>query len=81
MTVNKMNQYTQGTNNPVHHVVLHGFPESHAAKLCADCLLERLSQKHHYLTALERTTRPMGFYSPATLIKDAQRHGQRFPLT
>ena len=21
---------------------------------------------------------PMGFYSPATLVKDAQRHGQRF---
>jgi error-prone DNA polymerase len=59
---------------------LYGFPESHAASFA---LLAYASAylKCHYLaafTAAMLNNQPMGFYSPATLIKDAQRHGQRF---
>src|SRR5213082_2315915 len=57
-----------------------GFPESHAASFA---LLAYASAylKCHYLaafTAAILNNQPMGFYSPATLVKDAQRHKQRF---
>jgi error-prone DNA polymerase len=56
---------------------LYGFPESHAASFA---LLAYASAylKCHYLdafTAAMLNNQPMGFYSPATLVKDAQRHG------
>ncbi len=59
---------------------LYGFPESHAASFA---LLAYASAylKCHYLaafTAAMLNNQPMGFYSAATLVKDAQRHGQRF---
>jgi error-prone DNA polymerase len=59
---------------------LYGFPESHAASFA---LLAYASAylKCHYLaafTAAILNNQPMGFYSPATLVKDAQRHGLRF---
>jgi error-prone DNA polymerase len=58
---------------------LYGFPESHAASFA---LLAYASAyfKVHYLaafTAALLNNQPMGFYSPAVLIKDAQRHGLR----
>ena len=58
---------------------LYGFPESHAASFA---LLAYASAylKCHYLaafTAALLNNQPMGFYSPATLVKDAQRHGLR----
>jgi error-prone DNA polymerase len=56
---------------------LYGFPESHAASFA---LLAYASAylKCHYLaafTAAILNNQPMGFYQPATLVKDAQRHG------
>src|SRR5690242_9663694 len=56
---------------------LYGFPESHAASFA---LLAYASAylKCHYLaafTAALLNNQPMGFYHPATIIKDAQRHG------
>jgi len=56
---------------------LYGFPESHAASFA---LLAYASAylKCHYLaafTAAILNNQPMGFYSPAALVKDAQRHG------
>jgi error-prone DNA polymerase len=56
---------------------LYGFPESHAASFA---LLAYASAylKCRYLaafTAAMLNNQPMGFYSPATLVKDAQRHG------
>src|SRR5438270_2314816 len=56
---------------------LYGFPESHAASFA---LLAYASAylKCHYLaafTAALLNNQPMGFYSAATLVKDAQRHG------
>jgi error-prone DNA polymerase len=59
---------------------LYGFPESHAISF-AHMAYSSAYLKAHY--ALEFYTsllnnQPMGFYSPATLIKDAQRHGLKF---
>ncbi len=56
---------------------LYGFPESHAASFA---LITYASAylKCHYLaafTAAILNNQPMGFYSAATLVKDAQRHG------
>src|SRR5579859_6003512 len=56
---------------------LYGFPESHAASFA---LLAYASAylKCHYLAAFTvalLNNQPMGFYSPATIVKDAQRHG------
>ena len=56
---------------------LYGFPESHAASFA---LIAYASAwlKYHYLaafTAAMLNHQPMGFYRPATLVKDAQRHG------
>jgi error-prone DNA polymerase len=56
---------------------LYGFPESHAASFA---LLAYASAylKCNYLaafTAALLNNQPMGFYSPATIVKDAQRHG------
>ena len=58
---------------------LYGFPESHAASFA---LLAYASAylKCHYLAAFTcamLNNQPMGFYPPAILIKDAQRHGLR----
>jgi error-prone DNA polymerase len=58
---------------------LYGFPESHSASFA---LLAYASAwlKYHYLaafTAALLNNQPMGFYSPAILVKDAQRHGLR----
>ena len=58
---------------------LYGFPESHAASFA---LLAYASAylKCHYLavfTCAMLNNQPMGFYAPAILIKDAQRHGLR----
>ena len=58
---------------------MYGFPESHAASFA---LITYASAylKVHYLAAFTcglLNNQPMGFYSPAVLIKDAQRHGLR----
>ncbi|HXY06750.1 MAG TPA: error-prone DNA polymerase [Terriglobales bacterium] len=56
---------------------LYGFPESHAASFA---LLAYASAylKCQYLAAFTAALlnhQPMGFYRPATIVKDAQRHG------
>jgi len=59
---------------------LYGFPESHAASFALIAYASAFL-KCHYLaafTAAMLNNQPMGFYSPATLIKDAQRHGLKF---
>jgi error-prone DNA polymerase len=55
----------------------YGFPESHAASFA---LIAYVSAwlKRHYLDAFTcaiLNAQPMGFYSPATLVDDAKRHG------
>jgi len=66
--------------NSITSFALYGFPESHAASFA---LIAYASAwlKCHYLaafTAALLNNQPMGFYQPATLIKDAQRHGLKF---
>ena len=56
---------------------LYGFPESHAASFALIAYASAYL-KCHYLaafTAALLNNQPMGFYSPATLITDAKRHG------
>jgi error-prone DNA polymerase len=58
---------------------MYGFPESHAASFALIAYASAYL-KVHYLGAFTcglLNNQPMGFYSPATLIKDAQRHGLR----
>jgi error-prone DNA polymerase len=75
------NGITGAAQDAIVHAVtsfaLYGFPESHAASFA---LIAYASAwlKCHYLaafTAAMLNHQPMGFYSPATLVKDAQRHG------
>ena len=59
---------------------LYGFPESHAASFAlivyASAYLKAYFPAAFYAALLNN--QPMGFYHPATLVKDAQRHGVRF---
>jgi error-prone DNA polymerase len=58
---------------------LYGFPESHAASFALIAYASAYF-KVKYLaafTAAILNNQPMGFYAPAVLVKDAQRHGLR----
>jgi error-prone DNA polymerase len=59
---------------------LYGFPESHAISFAhlayASAYLKAHRAPEFYASLLNN--QPMGFYSSATLIKDAQRHGVKF---
>jgi error-prone DNA polymerase len=58
---------------------LYGFPESHAASFAllayASAYLKVRHPAPFYASLLNH--QPMGFYHAATIVKDAQRHGQR----
>ena len=59
---------------------LYGFPESHAASFALLVYASAYLKAHYpaaFYTAI-LNNQPMGFYHPATLVKDAQRHGVRF---
>jgi error-prone DNA polymerase len=56
---------------------LYGFPESHSASFALIAYASAYLRAHHpaaFLAGLLNAY-PMGFYNPATLVKDAQRHG------
>jgi error-prone DNA polymerase len=59
---------------------LYGFPESHAASFALLAYASAYLKVHFpavfYTTLLNN--QPMGFYHPATLVKDAERRGVRF---
>ncbi|HEU6446828.1 MAG TPA: error-prone DNA polymerase [Verrucomicrobiae bacterium] len=59
---------------------LYGFPESHAISFAhlayASAYLKAHRAPEFFANLLNN--QPMGFYSPATLIKDGQRHGVKF---
>ena len=59
---------------------LYGFPESHAISFAhlayASAYLKAHRAPEFFASLLNN--QPMGFYSPATLIKDGQRHGVKF---
>src|SRR5665647_1098394 len=58
---------------------LYGFPESHAASFALIAYASAYLKCHHLaeFTCAMLNNQPMGFYAPAILIKDAQRHGLR----
>jgi error-prone DNA polymerase len=61
---------------------LYGFPESHAASFALIAYASAYF-KVHYLAAFTcamLNNQPMGFYMPAVLVKDAQRHGLRISV-
>src|SRR5213080_2145395 len=59
---------------------LYGFPESHSASFALIAYASAYLKAHHpaaFFCALLDAW-PMGFYHPATLVKDGQRHGVEF---
>jgi len=58
---------------------LYGFPESHAASFALLAYASAWLRTYYpaAFTAALLNQQPMGFYHPATLVKDAQRHGVR----
>jgi error-prone DNA polymerase len=63
----------------VQSFAVYGFPESHAISFAliayASCWLKVHRAPEFYASLLNN--QPMGFYSPATLVLDARRHGVR----
>ncbi len=58
---------------------LYGFPESHSASFALIAYASAYLRAHHPAAFLAGMLNawPLGFYSPATLVKDAERHGVR----
>jgi error-prone DNA polymerase len=78
MNANGLDAKTQDTIvQNISSFALYGFPESHAASF-AKIAYTSAYFKVKYLAAFTcaiLNNQPMGFYSPAVLVKDAQRHG------
>jgi error-prone DNA polymerase len=78
MTTNGLDAATQETIiQNISSFALYGFPESHAASFALIAYASAYF-KVKYLAAFTcaiLNNQPMGFYSPAVLVKDAQRHG------
>ncbi|HZQ44401.1 MAG TPA: error-prone DNA polymerase [Acidobacteriaceae bacterium] len=80
MAANGIDEETQETIiQNITSFALYGFPESHAASFAliayasAYCKVKYLAA----FTCAILNNQPMGFYMPAVLVKDAQRHGLR----
>jgi error-prone DNA polymerase len=80
MTRNGIDTATQETIiQNITSFALYGFPESHAASFALIAYASAYF-KVRYLAAFTcaiLNNQPMGFYMPAVLVKDAQRHGLR----
>jgi error-prone DNA polymerase len=80
MTANNIDAKTQTTIiENISSFALYGFPESHAASFALIAYASAYF-KVKYLAAFTcaiLNNQPMGFYMPAVLVKDAQRHGLR----
>ena len=80
MTANGIDTKTQEEIiQQISSFALYGFPESHAASFALIAYASAYF-KVEYLAAFTcaiLNNQPMGFYSPAVLVKDAQRHGLR----
>ncbi len=80
MTANGMAPATQEEIiQQISSFALYGFPESHAASFALIAYASAYF-KVRYLAAFTcaiLNNQPMGFYMPAVLVKDAQRHGLR----
>ena len=80
MTVNSIaNPVQDQIVDQIKSFALYGFPESHAASFALIAYASAYI-KVKYLAAFTcaiLNNQPMGFYMPAVLVKDAQRHGLR----
>ena len=80
MTRNGIGQHEQDSIvQGISSFAMYGFPESHAASFALIAYASAYL-KVHYLAAFTcglLNNQPMGFYTPAVVIKDAQRHGLR----
>lgn len=80
MAANGIDEATQeGIVQQISSFALYGFPESHAASFALIAYASAYF-KVKYLAAFTcaiLNNQPMGFYAPAVLVKDAQRHGLR----
>jgi error-prone DNA polymerase len=80
MTANEIDPATQEMIiQNISSFALYGFPESHAASFALIAYASAYF-KVKYLAAFTcaiLNNQPMGFYMPAVLVKDAQRHGLR----
>ncbi|HEY6229453.1 MAG TPA: OB-fold nucleic acid binding domain-containing protein, partial [Verrucomicrobiae bacterium] len=73
-------QIIQQVIDAIGSFALYGFPESHAISFAilayASAYLKVHRAVEFYASLLNN--QPMGFYSPATIVKDARRHGVHF---
>lgn len=80
MDANKISPETQESIvGSIQSFALYGFPESHAASFALIAYASAYF-KVKYLAAFTcamLNNQPMGFYTPAVIVKDAQRHGLR----
>ena len=80
MTENGIGQEAQDSIvQGISSFAMYGFPESHAASFALIAYASAYL-KVHFLAAFTcglLNNQPMGFYAPAVLVKDAQRHGLR----
>jgi error-prone DNA polymerase len=80
MTANGIDVKTQDTIvQNISSFALYGFPESHAASFALIAYASAYFKVKYpaAFTCAILNNQPMGFYSPAVLVKDAQRHGLR----
>ncbi len=80
MTVNGLDEATQeGIIQSIQSFALYGFPESHAASFALIAYASAYLKVKFLgaFTCAILNNQPMGFYSAAVLVKDAQRHGLR----
>ena len=78
MSINKISTEVQdGLIQSISSFALYGFPESHAASFALIAYASAF-MKVNYLAAFTcamLNNQPMGFYMPAVIVSDAQRHG------
>lgn len=80
MDANNIAPETQETIvQSIQSFALYGFPESHAASFALIAYASAYFKVKHLaaFTCAMMNNQPMGFYTPAVIVKDAQRHGLR----
>jgi error-prone DNA polymerase len=80
MTTNGIGQEAQDSIvQGISSFAMYGFPESHAASFALIAYASAYLKVHCLaaFTCALLNNQPMGFYTPAVLVKDAQRHGLR----
>jgi error-prone DNA polymerase len=70
-------EFAERLYQSIHGFGEYGFPESHAASFALLVYASSWLKVHHpaAFAAALINSQPMGFYSPGTIVKDAERHG------